>query len=105
MSSAATAFRVSYGRLPRSVLVIPPRAIIEDELRALRLEEYLQAEFPRLTIVMAEENVLPGNQSAVGVLPDADGSSPFDPAETQRVMDDVSAAMAAFVDYRRRWAN
>lgn len=104
-TSFADQFRVPKNRKPRSVLVIPPKAILDDELRLMRLGEALQAEFPDLHIVVKEKNMLPGNQSAVGVLPDADGSSPFTPEETNRIMDEVSEAMQAFVDMRRRAMN
>lgn len=104
-TSFADQLRVPKDRKPRSVLVIPPKSVLDDELRLMRLGEALQAEFPDLHIVVKERNMLPGNQSAVGVLPNADGSSPFTPEETNQIMDEVSEAMQAFVDMHRRAMN
>lgn len=89
-------------RKAKSFLVIAPRIIINDELRMMRLEEYLQVEFPDYAFVMAPENDLPGNQSAVAVLLDKNGASPFPPEEAERVAGYVCEAMQAFVDYQKR---
>ncbi|WP_158168520.1 hypothetical protein [Methylobacterium mesophilicum] len=46
--------------------------------------------------------MLPGNQSAVGVLLDRNGASPFPQEEAERVSGYVCEAMAAFVDYQKQ---
>jgi len=92
--------RLIRARKPRSVLVIAPAEVIDDELRFLRLGEFLRAAFPALAFILVEENTLPGRQSAVGLLPEPDGSAPFGPEETGRITAEVSEAVAAFADYR-----
>lgn len=92
--------RLPVKRKPRSVLVIAPSEVVDDELRLMRLDAYLHTAFPALAFVLAEENTLPGRQSAVGVLPDLDGSHPFGPEETDRITAEVSDAVAAFAEYR-----
>lgn len=86
---------------PCEILVIAPRAIIEDELRMLRLEEYLEAAFPGFRFLLSDENTLPNGQAAVGVMPGPDGANPLREMETRRVMREVGEAVQAFVEHRR----
>ena len=87
---------------PRAVLTIPPRTILSDELRLVRLEQYLEAEFPDLTVVVATENRGVPDLPAAGVMPVKDGTSTFSEEEANDVLGRVVEAMALFIDYDTR---
>ncbi|MEE7460668.1 hypothetical protein MFUR16E_04640 [Methylobacterium fujisawaense] len=82
--------------------MIAPKSLIDDELRMARLEEYLEAAFPQFSFIMAPENNIPGNQSAVGVMLEKDGTNPFSDSETEQVTSEVMDAMTRFIDMKRR---
>lgn len=87
---------------PRAVLAIPPRSILADELRLARLEQYLDAEFPDLSIVIANENRGIPDRPAAGVMPVKEGAPPFPEEEAQAVLGKVVDAIAFFADYGER---
>ena len=86
---------------PGALLVIPPRGVIDDELRVARLSEYLDAEFPDLDVQVSEDPRLAGLRPAVGMRPRPDGSPVLSDTDTKRLIGRVLDAVQLFIDYGR----
>lgn len=87
---------------PGSMLIIPPRGIMEDELRFARLGEYLEAEFPDLRLVISDDRRLAGRNPAVGLMPRGDGRAVLSDADTKALIGRVLDAVETFIGYGQR---
>lgn len=84
---------------PGAMLVIPPRSVVIDELRLARLGLYLEAEFPSVEFVVADNPKLAGRDPAVGLAPRKDGKAILSDPETKALLDSVLSAVERFVSY------
>lgn len=84
---------------PGSMLVIPPRSVMDDELRLARLGEYLEAEFPDLDLMVSEDRRLAGSNPAVGLMPRRDGRAVLSDGDTKALIGRVLDAVETFIGY------